>query len=236
MAGLARMLSKLGHCSRAQAVERVRAGRVTLNGRICRDPEKPVQAGRDRIAVDGVAVQEPQRIYLMLNKPRGLVTSRADERGRATVFECLHGLEETLHLSAVGRLDRASEGLLLFSNDTGWAHRITDPATHVDKTYHVQVDRRLEPEDLESLSRTVRADGEDLMLKQVRLLRQGQKTCWLEITLDEGRNRQIRRVLAAHQLMVKRLVRVRIGTLELGDLAKGQWRRLREEEVSQLSR
>ena len=136
--GLARALSKLGFCSRSQAVVAIPSGKVSLNGRVCRDPEKPVLLDRDQITVAGQSIQQPEHRYLMLNKPRGLVTTASDEKGRDTVFSCFAGASFP-HLSPVGRLDKASEGLLLFTNDTAWANRITDPATHLPKTYHVQV-------------------------------------------------------------------------------------------------
>ncbi|HEU5337119.1 MAG TPA: pseudouridine synthase, partial [Terriglobales bacterium] len=135
--GLARALSKLGYCSRSQAFALIRAGRVTLNGAVRRDPESPVSLERDRILVDGQALSAAAPVYLMLNKPRGVVTTAADEKGRRTVYDCLPpGLP---WLAPVGRLDKASEGLLLLTNDSEWAARIAAPETHLDKTYHVQI-------------------------------------------------------------------------------------------------
>ncbi len=161
----------------------------------------------------------------MLNKPRGLITTNADEKGRETVFSCFEGA--TLpRLTAVGRLDKASEGLLLFTSDSQWANAITDPQTHLDKTYHVQMDRVADEALLVALRQGVEDDGESLAVKKVSLLRSGERTSWLEIVLDEGRNRHIRRMLAAVGAEVRRLVRVRIGPLQLGDLPKGQWREL----------
>lgn len=228
--GLARALSKLGYCSRSQAAAAIQAGQVMLNGRVCRDPEKPVQLGRDQISVSGQAVSRAQHLYLMLNKPRGLVTSASDEQGRDTVFSCFEG-QGLPHLFPVGRLDKASEGLLLFTNDNAWAHFITDPATHVSKTYHVQVTGLVDAALLVRLSQGVVDQGERLELRAVSVLRQGEKNTWLEVTLDEGRNRHIRRVVEAHGLEVLRLVRVAIGQLTLGELEKGKWRELTRDEV-----
>jgi len=228
--GLARALSKLGFCSRSQAVVAIQSGKVTLNGRICRDPEKPVQMDRDQISVAGQTVEHAEHRYLMLNKPRGLVTSASDEQGRDTVYSCFEG-HSLPHLSPVGRLDKASEGLLLFTNDNAWAHFITDPATHVSKTYHVQVTGLVDEALLSRLSAGVMDQGERLELRAIKILRQGEKNTWLEITLDEGRNRHIRRVMEAHGLEVLRLVRVAIGKLTLGELAKGKWRELTRDEV-----
>ena len=228
--GLARALSKLGFCSRSKAVELIQAGQVRLNGRVCRDPEKPVQLGQDKVSVDGAEVGRPAYRYLMLNKPRGLVTTASDEQGRDTVFSCFEG-HALPHLSPVGRLDKASEGLLLFTNDNAWANQVTDPATHVPKTYHVQVSALVDDTLLKKLAAGVVDQGERLELREIRRLRQGEKNTWLEITLDEGRNRHIRRVLAAHDLEVLRLMRISIGSLSLGDLAKGRWRELRDSEI-----
>ncbi|MDZ4286974.1 MAG: pseudouridine synthase [Prosthecobacter sp.] len=228
--GLARALSKLGYCSRSQAVAHIRAGRVTLNGRVCRDPEKPVHLGKDAVAIAGAPVEPVVKVYLMLNKPRGLVTTASDEQGRATVYECLQGAPAA-HLAPVGRLDKASEGLLLFTNDNTWANRITDPVTHIDKTYHVQVSCLLDEALLERLRKGVSQDEGTLRAKHIQVLRSGQKNTWLEIVLDEGRNRHIRRLLEALEIEVLRLVRVAIGPLQLGDLAKGQWRHLTQVEV-----
>lgn len=228
--GLARALSKLGFCSRSKAVELIRAGQVRLNGRVCRDPEKPVQLDQDKVSVDDAEVSRPAFRYLMLNKPRGLVTTASDERGRDTVFSCFEG-HALPHLSPVGRLDKASEGLLLFTNDNTWANRVTDPATHVSKTYHVQVSGLVDDRVLQKLAEGVVDQGERLEIRKVSILRQGEKNTWLEIILDEGRNRHIRRVLAAHDLEVLRLVRIAIGSLGLGDLAKGGWRDLNDSEI-----
>lgn len=231
---LARALSKLGVCSRTQAEALVRDGRVVVNGRLVLDPLIWVSLESDRFAVDGQPVGAEGKVYLMLNKPRGLVTTAQDEQGRGTVYECLQGADLPW-LGPVGRLDKASEGLLLFSNDTTWAARLTDPASHLDKTYHVQIDRVADAALLQAMERGMTVEGERLLAKSVRLLRVGERNSWLEVVLDEGRNRHIRRLLAAHEVETLRLVRVAIGGLVLGDLAKGQWRMLTAEEVAQLS-
>nr|WP_183948500.1 pseudouridine synthase [Rehaibacterium terrae] len=232
--GVARVLSKAGLCSRTRAAEWVRAGRVGVNGRIVRDPEHPVVEGRDRVTVDGRPVEAAERVYLLLNKPRGLVTTVADERGRDTVYRCFDGAGLPW-IAPVGRLDKASEGLLLFSNDPEWAARIADPDTGPDKTYHVQVDTIPDDALLAALCAGIDDGGEHLAAKSARSLRVGAKNAWLEIVLDEGRNRQIRRLLAAFDIGVLRLVRVGIGSLVLGDLGKGQWRLLHPEEVASLA-
>jgi 23S rRNA pseudouridine2605 synthase len=233
--GLARVLSKLGVCSRSQAEQAVRAGRVSVDGRVVLDPERPTDPARQRLELDGAPVSEARRVYIALNKPRGIVVSTADERGRDTVYDLLKdaGLP---WLGPVGRLDKASEGLLLLSNDSSWAARLTEPRHHVDKTYHVQIDALPDATLLERLVKGVTDDGEQLAARRATLLRAGEKNAWLEVVLDEGRNRHIRRLLAAHGIGVLRLIRVAIGPLLLGDLPKGHWRHLQPDEVAALSR
>ncbi|WP_242108498.1 pseudouridine synthase [Luteimonas aquatica] len=232
--GLARVLSKRGVCSRTEAAAWIRAGRVMLDGRVVRDPEHPTALDAAAILVDGQSLAAPARRYLMLNKPRGLVTTAADERGRATVYRCFDGAGLGW-IAPVGRLDKASEGLLLFSNDPAWAACITDPDTGPEKTYHVQVDAIPGPALLSALTDGIDAGGERLRARSATLLRQGDRHAWLEIVLEEGRNRQIRRMLEAADLAVLRLVRVAIGGIALGALAKGAWRELEAEEIAALS-
>jgi 23S rRNA pseudouridine2605 synthase len=228
-AGLARALSKLGYCSRSQAEILIRAGRVTVNSRIVRNPESSVRIPQDRIEVDGSPLEKTLVIYVAMNKPRGVVTTASDEKGRATVYDLLEsGLP---WIGPVGRLDKASEGLLLLTNDSEWAAKITAPSSHLDKKYHVQVDCVADDDLLAKITR-----GENLRAKAARLLRHGNKNSWLEIRLDEGKNRQIRRLLEALGVKVLRLVRVSIGPLELGDLKKGSVRRLTTEEKKALDR
>jgi 23S rRNA pseudouridine2605 synthase len=229
--GLARVLSKFGLCSRAQAQALVSAGRVQVNGRIVLDPESPTDAAQDRVEVDGTAVAAVEKVYLMLNKPRGYVTTASDEQGRQTVYALLQEANFPW-LAAVGRLDKASEGLLLFSNDSEWSAHLTAPASQLDKTYHVQIDAMPDVDLLRRLCVGVVQAGEHLAVKTVCELRRGEKNAWLEIVLDEGRNRQIRRLLAAFDIGVLRLIRVAIGTLVLGDLPRGRWRILVPAEVT----
>jgi 23S rRNA pseudouridine2605 synthase len=228
------VISKLGCCSRSDAEARIRAGRVSVDGRVVLDPERATDPDRERIRIDGELLVAPARRYLMLNKPRGLVTSARDERDRATVYRCLDGAGLPW-LAPVGRLDRASEGLLLMCNDPQWAARITDPATGPEKTYHVQVDRVPDAALARLLEDGVIDAGEPLRAKSARVLRAGSRHGWLEVVLDEGRNRQIRRLLQALDTGVLRLVRVAVGPLQLGPLAKGSFRELSPSEVRSLS-
>jgi len=232
--GLARALSKLGYCSRSQAGELIRAGRVKLNGVVRRDQETPTHP-KDRIEVDGAPLRASAKIYLLLNKPRGVVTTASDEKGRETVYAYLP--ENLPWIAPVGRLDRASEGLLLLTNDSEWAARLAAPDTHLDKTYHVQIGRLADEFLLDTLRHGLRTvKGDFLRVKQARVLRQGQRNSWLEIVLDEGRNRHIRRMLEPLSIAVLRLVRVAIGPLALGDLQKGATRMLTSEEKRAVDR
>ena len=173
------------------------------------------------------------RIIIMLNKPRGLLTTAHDEQGRDTVYRCLQGAGLPW-LAPVGRLDKASEGLLLFSNDPAWAARITDPATGPSKTYHVQINRQADESLLTGLTNGVELDGDFLSASSAQSVRAGDRNSWLEIVLDEGKNRQIRRLLAAFDVSVLRLVRVAVGTLSLGELPKGHWRAVTDAEIAAL--
>lgn len=208
----------------------VRAGRVLLNGRVIRDPETPALA-RARIHVDGIAVEGRKKIYLMMNKPRGLVTTASDEKGRATVYDLL---TDAAWVGPVGRLDKASEGLLLFTNDSEWAAKITDPASEIEKRYHVQVDCIADGELLKKIVRGFDAGGEHLRAHRATVLRAGGKNSWIEVALDEGKNRHLRRLLKALGVEVLRLIRVSIGPLELGKLSKGTVRPLTDVEKASM--
>jgi 23S rRNA pseudouridine2605 synthase len=215
----------------------IRAGRVRLNAAIRRDPETPVHLGRDQIEVDGQAVRPAGKLYLMMNKPRGIVTTASDEKGRQTVYDLLPASlrQKDRWLAPVGRLDKASEGLLLLTNDSQWAARITDPCSHLDKTYHVQIAALAGDGLLRALANGISSDGELLRAKRATILRQGGRNSWLEIVLDEGKNRHIRRMFQAQQIEVLRLIRVAIGPLPLRDLVKGATRALTGAEVQQLA-
>jgi 23S rRNA pseudouridine2605 synthase len=228
--GLARALSKLGYCSRSDAFDFIQAGRVRVNGTTRRNPQVPVRLNKDRIEVDGRPIMTTARVYFMLNKPRGPVTTASDEKGRQTVYSFLDP-EFVKHgqpwVAPVGRLDKASEGLLLLTNDSEWAARVLAPATHLNKTYHVQIRQVADLALLDSLARGVTTkEGDILRVRGVRILRGGEHNTWLEIVLDEGKNRHIRRMLEQFDVEVLRLVRVAVGPLTLGQLSKGAVRSL----------
>jgi 23S rRNA pseudouridine2605 synthase len=226
-------MSKRGICSRSQAELAIREGRVRVDGRVVCDPEVRTKPDAN-IVVDEMSAAPAVRRYLMLNKSRGVVTTASDERGRATVYEAF-GDVGFGWIAPVGRLDKASEGLLLFSNDSEWAAHVTAPESKLEKTYHVQVDCLPDAALLRRIQAGIDSDRESLGAVSIRELRRGEKNAWLEVVLDEGRNRQIRRLLAAFDVSVLRLVRVAIGSLRLGELGKGQWRELGVEEVRALA-
>lgn len=181
---------------------------------------------KDGIEVDGRRVQPGRKIYLMMNKPRGLVTTASDEKGRETVYSILEK-QALPWVAPVGRLDKASEGLLLLTNDSEWGARAAAPETHLEKTYNVQIGLVADDALMQAMVRGVETEeGENLRARKCRLLRAGEKNSWLEIVLDEGKNRQIRCMLTALGVEVLRLVRVAIGPLQLGKLAKGTYREL----------
>lgn len=207
----------------------IRAGRVRLNGATKRDTETPVRLKDDRIEVDDRVVGVEGKVFLMLNKPRGVLTTASDEAARETVYA--HLGEELPWVAPVGRLDKASEGLLLLTNDSEWAARVTAPETHLEKTYHVQVDGLIDESLPKTLVQGMRTEnGQFLRAKRAGILRQGERNTWLVVVLDEGKNRQIRRMLGQAGVEVLRLVRVSIGSLPLGDLAKGRYRTLTDTE------
>ncbi len=232
---LARVLSKRGIASRTVAAQWIREGRVRVKGRVVRDPLLFVDINETDIRVDGKPTVAAARHYYMLNKPRGLVTTARDEQGRGTVYQCFDP-PLPAWVFPVGRLDKASEGLLLFTNDTDWANGLTDPASHLPKCYHVQVHPRPNEKLVATLLKgIVTGENEPLRCADARILRLGEKNGWLDITLTEGKNRQIRRILEALEFKVLRLIRIAIGPLRLGGLAKGAARELTPGEVAQLT-
>ena len=225
---LQKLLSAAGVCSRRAAETYIAGGRVTVNGRPAElgqraDPE------RDNIRVDGKPLApRAEHVYLLLNKPRGYVTTLADERGRKTVAELVKNCGQRVY--PVGRLDLDSEGLLLMTNDGELMQHLLHPSHEVSKTYHVSVYGPVSGA-AERLSAITDLEGEPIRPARVETLRRTARTAELSVTIHEGKNRQIRRMCAACGLTVKRLCRVREHTLELGDLPAGAWRYLTPDEV-----
>ena len=229
---LHRALSKLGWGSRAQAWEWICAGEVQVDGQAVTDPLTWVDLDRQRITRAGEVAPVVALTTLALHKPRGVVTTRRDERGRQTVYDLLPAGLPWVH--PAGRLDAESEGLLILTNDAALSVRLTEPEHHIPKTYHATLTGDLTPESLDQLRAGVDlADGMTRPAK-VRELRPGLKPCRLEIILTEGRNRQIRRMAAAVGCRVRRLVRMAIGRYELGDLPLGAHRVLDKEDLLML--
>ncbi len=222
---LHRALSKLGWGSRGQAWAWIVAGEVRVDGRIVTDPLAWVDLDHQRITRnDQDAPPSAEPLTLALHKPRGIVTTRRDERGRRTVYDLLpSGLP---WIFPAGRLDADSEGLLILTTDAALAVRLTEPEHHVPKTYHVMLAGRPTPTELDQLRRGVELSDGPTRPAAVRLLQTTGKGSVIEIVLTEGRNRQIRRMAAAIGQRVRRLVRVAIGSYQLGDLAPGAYRRL----------
>lgn len=224
--GVARILNKRGYCSRSKAEALVRSGKVLLDGRRVFDPEAPAKMD-SRLSVDGELVLQAEPLYLAMHKPRGIVTTASDEKGRKTVLDLLKGMGLP-HVFPVGRLDKASEGLLLLTNDTDFACRILSPGTHFEKEYHVQVSRlptsgeMRRMQDGESVPPRIFGEkAERMHFLSVEILRRGKNGGWLDIVLDEGKNREIRRLLEVFGISVLRLVRIRVGPWALGSLKPG---------------
>ncbi len=210
----------------------IREGLVSLNGRVRRDPETPVDLSGDKIAVRGRPVGVREFVYLVLNKPRGVVTTASDEKGRETVYSYLD--KNLPWVAPVGRLDKASEGLLLLTNDSEWGAGILAPQSHLEKVYHVQIGSTDPDAVVSQLERGTESQGELLRVLRAAVLRRGRSNAWLEVALHEGKNRHIRRMMDACKVEVLRLVRVSVGPLMLGTLAKGKTRALSSREKSGL--
>ena len=231
---LERVLSKAGVGSRVDARSWIHAGRVKVNGRITRNPDQWIDMKRDRVLFDGKPLVPRERIYLLLYKPTGYLTTYKDPEGRPTVYDLT--ADAGTFLSPVGRLDLDTSGLLLMTNDNQFAERVTNPNSHVPKTYLVKASAVLTDTQLQQLRNGIElADGPTRPALVTRLRDSGKYTHF-EITLTEGRNRQVRRMVEALQAKVLKLVRVRIGHIAIGRLPIGKWRLLTATEVAALSK
>ena len=229
---LERLFSKSGLGSRSEARQWIAAGRVLVNGRRATDPDRWIDLDRDRVSFDGKPIGRLEPVYLLLYKPTGYLTTYKDPQGRPTIYDLLPAREQ--YLFPVGRLDLDTSGLLLLTNDTAFAERITNPDYKVPKTYQVKASRHLSDEELDRLRTGVELrDGPTKPAIVTRLREPGGRTVF-EITISEGRNRQVRRMVEALDAKVLKLVRVAIGTIRIGDLKIGAVRELTKDEVSAL--
>jgi pseudouridine synthase len=230
---LERVLSKAGVGSRVDARRLIGDGRVTINGQVVRDPDSWIDMQRDRVRLNGKPLQPRARIYLLLYKPTGYLTTYRDPQGRPTVYDLI--ADVGTFLSPVGRLDLDTSGLLLMTNDNQLAERVTNPESHVPKTYLVKASMRLTDEQLQQLRDGIELSDGATRPAAVRRVRDSEKYTHLEITLTEGRNRQVRRMIEALGAKVLKLVRVKIGAISIGTLQIGKWRLLTDAEVRALS-
>jgi 23S rRNA pseudouridine2605 synthase len=231
---LERVLSKAGVGSRVDARSWTHAGRVRVNGQITRNPDQWIDMKRDRVLFDGKPLVARERIYLLLYKPPGYLTTYKDPEGRPTVYDLI--ADAGTFLSPVGRLDLDTSGLLLMTNDNQFAERVTNPTSHVPKTYLVKASAVLTDTQLQQLRDGIElADGPTRPALVTRLRDSGKYTHF-EITLTEGRNRQVRRMVEALEAKVLKLVRVRIGHIAIGRLPIGKWRLLTAAEVASLNK
>lgn len=227
---LERVLSKAGLGSRSEARKWIGARRVKVNGRVVEDPDRWVDLERDVVLFDDEPLKSEQRVYLLLYKPTGYITTYRDPQGRKTIYDLLP--ERERYLFPVGRLDLDTSGLLLLTNDTQFAERLTNPEYHVPKTYFVKASRPLSDDDLERLRNGL--ELRDGPTRPARVERKG--IAAFEITITEGRNRQVRRMVEALDARVEKLVRIAIGAVGIGALQSGETRQLTEEEVRLLTR
>jgi len=227
-------LSHNGVCSRREAMDVVKSGRVSLNGQVAREPSTPVDPVKDKISVDGKAVGKKSYQYVLLNKPAGYVTTTEDPHAERKVLDLLP--EELKHLVPVGRLDKDTEGLLLLTNDGNLAFQLSHPKFNIDKTYFVRVRGKLSIEKIHTLEKGIVIDDKKTApcrIEEVKLL--SDKSEFL-MTIHEGRKRQIRVMLGRVGYPVLYLQRLRQGSLTLGDLKTGKWRMLNEQEINQLKK
>ncbi|HEX6546565.1 MAG TPA: pseudouridine synthase, partial [Bryobacteraceae bacterium] len=231
---LDRIISKAGVGSRTEARSWIGAGRVSVNGKVVQTPDHWVDARRDKVTLDGKPLEPVRKRYILLYKPRGYLTTYRDPQGRPTVYDLLGDVKE--FVGQVGRLDLESSGLLLLTNDTQFAEALTNPQYHVPKTYLVKAAGLLSDEQLDKLRSGVELNDGKTRPATVARVRDSEKYTNIEMTITEGRNRQVRRMFEAIDSHVVKLVRTRIGKLTLDGLAIGKWRDLTSAEVAQLQK
>jgi pseudouridine synthase len=229
---LERVFSKAGLGSRTDARGWIGAGRVRVNGKVVENPDHWVDLEKDRVTLDGKPIEAAAPTYILLYKPKGFLTTWRDPEGRPTIYDL--AADAGTWLSPVGRLDLDTSGLLLLTNDTAFAERVTNPDHRVPKTYQVKAATLLRDEQLDTLRRGVELGDGPTRPAEVKRLRDGPKHTHLEITIAEGRNRQVRRMLEAVDSKVSKLVRTAIGPIRIGSLEIGKWRHLTPDEIRQL--
>lgn len=236
---LAKFFTDCGIMSRRAAEEEIRAGKVTVNGQIAELGEK-IDPEKDEVIYRGRAIKmrTESKICVMLNKPRGIVCTASDEKGRRNVTDLCRSVKDSsgtpVRLYPIGRLDMDSDGLLLLTNDGELANKLTHPRHSIPKIYHVTLKGQFDPESLSVLGESVDLDGKLTMPVKVRYISGDKESTVAEFQLYEGRNRQIRRMCELHGVRILRLQRIAIGKLKLGDLAEGKWRKLTEAEIQYL--
>jgi 23S rRNA pseudouridine2605 synthase len=236
---LDRVLSRFGVASRSVARRAIIDGRVRLNGRVVRDPESWVTPGKDNVQLDGQRLRPERRVYLLFYKPKGVIVSHGDPSGRKTIYDYLgeqaHPGGKDRWLAPVGRLDKDTSGLLMLTNDTEFAHFVTNPESAVRKMYRVKLSGLMNDETIAQLASGVRMKrGDDARPVSVRRLEDRGKYTWLEVVLTEGKNREVRRMVEAVGFKVLKLVRTAIGPLTLEGLEVGRWRALTSQEFTAL--
>jgi 23S rRNA pseudouridine2605 synthase len=229
---LERVISKAGLGSRTDARNWISAGKILVNGKPVQDPDRWVDLGKDRITFEGKPLRAATKAYILLYKPKGYLTTWRDPEGRPTVYDLTK--DTGTWLSPVGRLDLDTSGLLLMTNDNDFAERITNPDHKIPKTYQVKASTLLTGEQLERLRHGVELNDGPTRPAVVTRLRDGAKHTFLEITITEGRNRQVRRMIEALDSKVSKLVRTAIGPIRIGNLPIGKWRHLTSQELRSL--
>jgi pseudouridine synthase len=229
---LDRVLSQAGLGSRTEARKWISAGRVTVDGKKVQTPDAWVDPEHQRVTLDGKPLRAARKVYLLLYKPKGYLSTYKDPEGRPTVYELLKDVPEKVF--SAGRLDLDSSGLLIFTNDGDFADRLTSPQAHVPKTYLVKASARLSEEQLEQLRRGVTLADGPTRPAEVKRVRDSERFTFFEITITEGRNRQVRRMVEALEAKVLKLVRTQIGAIAIGDLEIGKYRALTDREIRSL--
>jgi pseudouridine synthase len=230
---LDRVLSQAGLGSRKEARQWIAEGRVAVDGKKVQTPDAWVDPERQKITLDGRPMRAARKIYLLLYKPKGFVTTYKDPDKRPTVYELLKDVPDKVF--SAGRLDLDSSGLLIFTNDGAFADRITSPESHVPKTYLVKSSLRLTDDQLDQLRNGVTLSDGPTRPAQVKRIRESERYTFFEITLTEGRNRQVRRMVETLGAKVLKLVRTQIGSIEIGDLQIGKYRALADREIRELT-